>query len=844
MNALGSKNILILGAVMVGLCVPVNAETGGSMEAESTEPMVRKVWEQRPTTEDVTQGIEAALTIPDWRNPGAKKAGSPWRQAGLGIVDDDVSFHDKSGRVKCAAWAYDSALDETTLFIGASSGGLFKLGRFPIVPDWRIWVPLSWNLEGSPSVGAFLVHPSDSNRILIGTGDRGRGDDVGSGLYRTSNGGASWSKVTITPQSAFFDKIVVDIDDPSGNTVVAATDTGLWKSVDFGQNWIRVYTGAAGAGVTDVVQHPSGSPWYLGVPGTGVVRCPGFGGYCFSDIGINDPVTRVTVAVADSDPDWVFALVAGRMTCSDYPYQACFTNFDCTGSASNLCTRINSGLLNGIYRSGDSGATFTRIEAPGVDQISGGQAFHAQAMAVDPTEPDRLMVGMAGVQMTYNATAADPTTVCWHRNVGWSDPGWCTQSGAIDIGHSDQTSMHFVPNSVDPGNSRMLVTNDGGITDFNWFANYMEDWLNEIGPNISQTYGAAIARSVNDPNRLLIGTQDNGTIRIDLEETQVYTYVPTGPGVTSADGGPVSISPSNSNQFATSVGMPWRRNLSINGGVDWENIDANLGPAFLPAVRFHRKPGYAMIFSHDEATPYLYYRFPWDNPTSNWTQVNPTAPLPASVVISNVEVARSDTDVLYVTDWKSKENGTAALYVMEEGVTGGGFGAMDWEDRTPSNLGSDPVAEGIVSPDRSAQLSDHVYFTTGSNRPSRAFLSPNRGNSWFEVTGDLEGVLDNVSFWHMAAHPFDHSQLFLATETGVYRTDGGLHWYRYMDGLPAVVKARALEIHATSRDDAHLVLATWGHGVWEKDVEFQDYIFYDGFENGSTSRWSGGTVKK
>ncbi len=117
-------------------------------------------------------------------------------------------------------------------------------------------------------------------------------------------------------------------------------------------------------------------------------------------------------------------------------------------------------------------------------------------------------------------------------------------------------------------------------------------------------------------------------------------------------------------------------------------------------------------------------------------------------------------------------------------------------------------------------------------------MSPNRGNSWFEVTGDLAEILDNVSFWSLVAHPFDHSQLFLATETGVYRTDGGLHWYRYMDGLPEVVKARGLEIHATTPDDAHLVLATWGHGVWEKDVEFQDYIFYDGFENNSTSRWT------
>jgi len=832
-----SKVGTVLFCVFLAWCIPSLADTGSSSkEASFAEPMVKKTWEERPSTEEVTEGIEAALAIPNWKNSGPAKSSSPWRQAGLGIVDEDVSSHDKSGRIRCSAWAWDAGLGETTLYIGTSSGGLFKLGRNPIIPIRRMWVPISWNLPGSPSVGAFLVHSQNSNRILIGTGDRGRGYDVGTGLYRTEIGGTSWSKVAMSPQPGVFDKIVADINDPTGNTVYASTDTGVWHSTNFGITWTRVYTGAAGSGVTDLVQHPSGAPWYIGVPGAGVIRCNIPGDACLADSGIADPVARVSITVSQSDPDWVFALVSGSNTCSESPYGRCSTNSDCAG-ASNLCSRYVSGLLNGIYRSGDGGANFSRIESRSVDGFSGGQGFHAHTLAVDPRNPDRLMVGMAGVQMSYNATAADPTDVCWRRNVGWSDPGWCTLTGSIDIGHGDQTSMNFVPDTVDPGNSRIIVTNDGGISDYNFSTNTMDDWYNEIGPNISQTYGGAIARAVNHPDRLLIGTQDNGTIRIDLEETKPYTYVPTWPSGSGADGGPVSINPGNSDYLGTSTGMPYGRELSISGGTTWTNIDANLPQTWAPAVRFHRKPGYASVFSSD-AGSYVYYRFPWDDPTADWTHVNPTAPFPSGVAISNVEVGRSDTSVIYVTDSKSAENGTAALYVLEEGVTGGDIGSMGWEDRTPTNLGSNPVNEGLVSPDRSTQLSDHVYFVTGGNRPSRAFLSPNRGDAWFEVTGDLDGVLDNVSFWHLVAHPFDHSQLFLATETGVYRTDGGLHWYRYMDGLPEVVKARGLEIHATTPDDAHLVLATWGHGVWEKDVEFQDYLFSGGFENGSTLRWS------
>jgi len=58
-----------------------------------------------------------------------------------------------------------------------------------------------------------------------------------------------------------------------------------------------------------------------------------------------------------------------------------------------------------------------------------------------------------------------------------------------------------------------------------------------------------------------------------------------------------------------------------------------------------------------------------------------------------------------------------------------------------------------------------------------------------------------------------------------------------MDGLPSVVKVGAMQIQSDGPDDTDLVIGTWGNGMWKSGVEFNDHIFGDGFEIGSTTYW-------
>lgn len=827
-----ARGLLVVIAVILPLCAAAAAEDDAPREAR-----LREIWEHRPTTEQVAVGIEAALTVPDWSARAGTSTSTTWTKVADVMVDPDA-VHNKVGRVRCAAWAYDHDVQQRLLWVGTSSGGLYKFIPSWIVPFYR-WVPVSWSLEGSPSVGAFVVNPWNSHKILIGTGDRGRGWDVGTGLYRTLDGGASWTKITLSPQPASFEKLVLDSADVSGNTVVAATQNGVWRSTNFGASWTRVYDNGSTTGVTDVSQDSTTGAWLLGVPGTGVVRCGSLtGGFCTIGQGIASPATRVSVAVAPSDPDWVFALVSGRYRCSGGGHPLCTTTLWCSAHGAGTCNQVDDGLLNGIYRSADGGHNFERIEPQGVDTISGGQGFHTHAIAVDPDTPARLMVGLAGVQMTFNATASSAADVCWRRNAGASCSSCCTLPGGleVDIGHADQTSLQFVPDLVDPGNTDILATNDGGIYLYDWQANTLDDVYSSYdGLNVSQAYPLATDMAAGDHDRLLLGTQDNGVVRIDLGGGS-YDYLPGPDGETGADGGPVSISASNPNHMGTSLGLPYHRQLSTDGGT-WHNVDTGLAALWAPTVRFDRMPGYATIFSHDERT--VYFRYPWDDPTDPWQVANPNHPLPSGVSISSLETARTNYTTLYLTDWNSATNGTA-LYVMDSFNTGGDLGDMNWEDRSPRPFGAAPPAGGMVAADRTSGHSEWVYFTTAGYRPSRAYLSPNRGQNWWDVTGSLATPLADVSLWQLVGHPEDNSKLFLAAETGVYRSDNaGLTWYRYMDGLPRVVKARALEIVSTGTQQARLVVATWGHGVWKRDVEFElTEIFRDGFEAGDTWAWS------
>jgi len=786
---------------------PADAEVGGRPDIYPEEEPDRIFVARQMKPADARSGVEAALAIPDWRPSDHSKGVNNWIGVGGTIASPDPTLeHATIGRIRCAAWAWHNGLAKETLWVGASSGGLYMLGRNPLVPVIRWWVPVSKNLPGSPSVGAFLVKPGDSDVILIGTGDPGRWE-VGTGFYRTTDGGGTWSHISMDPEPSEFYNLV-QVSDAS-NIVFAATSLGLYVSFDFGLNWNRIGY-FSGERVTGIDRATTDSDWIVGVSDDGVYRCSSLGliNNCTASTGITGTIGRISIAASPSEPSYVFALVS-----DGYGY-------------------------DGVFRSSDGGSTFVNIDrhfAGGGDPLAWNQGRHTGAIAVDPANADRLIVGMAAAQMTFNATATDPNGVCWRRNKGVAPVTACDTTG-LDAGHVDQTSMSFVPQSIDSGNTRILITNDGGIFLYDWSADTVDDSYNEVGLNVSQlTLPKTLDRSISNSNRLLAGLQDNGVFRVNLDGIpEAYE------GLVSADGGQVSIQPDNADNFVLVVGTAYNR-YRWNGAGPTEGLNSGLpgnGTLRMSMIHNHSLSS-AVIFTH--GARYIYYRWIGEDPSIDWHYANPNHPLPYGLKIDGIETSSDDTLTVYVTDADSAANGTAALYILK-----GTLGDMDWVDGTPSgSMVTDSPGGGRVFADRSENNDAFVYFTTGSNRPSRAYLSTNHGGFWWQVSGDLETLLPDVDYWQLLCHPDDYRILFLATEVGIFRSDNvGSDWYRYMDGLPSVVKVRAMQIHSDGPDDTDLVIGTWGHGLWKRKVEFNERIFGDDFELGNTSHWdftSGGS---
>lgn len=132
------------------------------------------------------------------------------------------------GRTRALMFDPNDASNET-VFAGGVSGGLWK--NTNISNSNSVWtqVPMSENLN----VSSITVDPNNSNIFYIGTGESYVGGDVnGNGIWKSTDGGATWSKVLggITGATSFEAASVVTINSPAG----VSGDYACFPTTNFG----------------------------------------------------------------------------------------------------------------------------------------------------------------------------------------------------------------------------------------------------------------------------------------------------------------------------------------------------------------------------------------------------------------------------------------------------------------------------------------------------------------------------------------------------------------------------------------------------------------------------------
>ncbi len=391
-------------------------------------------------------------------NYGFLSTTGTWTQRGpLALPTNGTSQPNGVGRVNDVAFHPTNA---NIIWAGAPAGGLWKTEN-----GGTTWTGLTDNLP-TLGVSTIVIDPTNTNIMYMGTGDRDGGDAPGLGVYKSTDGGATWTASNSGITTRTVHKLLIDPTNTS--KLIAATNGGIYMSTNSGVTWLLK---SNTSNYKDIAFKPSnyGIIYATSASSSGAAFYRSMdGGLTWTAIstGITSTGSRMVIGVTPANTNVVYLLAGG------------------------------SSGLNGIYASTNGGSSFSLkanspnllgYEMDGSDANS--QAYYDLAIAVDPTNANTLYVG--GINIWKSINGGTSWTITAH---------WVGGSGVPSV-HADQHCLVFSPSGV------LFNGNDGGIYKT---SNGGTSWTDlSSGLGVSQIY--KIGQSALSPSILIAGFQDNGT---------------------------------------------------------------------------------------------------------------------------------------------------------------------------------------------------------------------------------------------------------------------------------------------------------------------------------------------
>lgn len=394
-----------------------------------------------------------------------KSASGTWAiQGPTTYVGNNTGQPTGMGRINAIAF---HPTDVNTIFAGSPSGGFWKT-----TDGGNTWSNLSNNLA-TLGVSSILVHPSNPDIIYIGSGDRDANDALPLGVFKTTDGGVTWTQIDNTMGNVVVGAMLMYPSNP--NTILAATSSGIFKTTDGGNTWSQKATGnfkdlqfkPGDPTVVYAVKIATPSEFHRST-NTGDSWTQISSGIPSSGIG-----SRMVIGVSAANGNYVYLL---QIKSSD-------------------------GTLANILRSTDSGVNFsTTATGPNIlgyncdGSGTASQATYDLCMTVDPNNINNVFVG--GINNWMSTDAGVNWTISSH---------WVGSSFGVPCASSVHADQHCYAWS--PLNGRLYVGHDGGI---HYSANGGTTW-NEITNNLAITQIYKIGQGTSNVNYTLFGCQDNGS---------------------------------------------------------------------------------------------------------------------------------------------------------------------------------------------------------------------------------------------------------------------------------------------------------------------------------------------
>ncbi len=720
----------------------------------------------------------------------------------------------QGGRTRGLAYDISDATGNTIL-AGGVSGGMWRS-----IDGGTSWTRRTSLADSVQSVSCLVQDPRVGFRNIwyYGTGEflgnsaRGGGPDayyIGDGVYKSTDGGVSWQKLTKTaswtPQvfdkvSDFVWNVVVD---PTNGNVYAALYGEIIRSTDGGTTWgASLAPTSAFSAYTDIAV-TSGGVFYAVMSSDGsdggVYRSTtGASGSWINITSASWPATynRTVLGIAPSNQNLLYFL-------SETP-----------GSGYHDATSGDyTSFWKYTYVSGDgSGAGGTWVDrSTNLPNIGGSvgnfshQGGYDLIVKVKPDNPNFVFIGGTNL---YRSSDGFATT----GNTAWIG-GYATVNNVSQYAgqHPDQHSMAFYPN-----NSAILLSgSDGGIskTTNDSVTNVAWSFLNN-GYQTSQFYSLAIDQSTSGDPVIIGGMQDNGHMFTNTTNASTpWVVLPAG-----GDGGFTAIASGKTSYYiCTQNGDALRLLLDVNGNfTNFAGVKPSGATGFMfttPYVLDPNNTNMMYLAAGNEI---------WRNSdltavplgSQSATAVN-WAGLTNSIVsgisgsaITAVAVSTTPANRLYFGTDSSKVfrmNAANTGSPSATNITGGGFPA-------------DAYVSCIAVNPRNADTAIVVFSNYGV---LSLFFTANGGTNWSNIGGNLEentttGAGRGPSCrWATILPTKTGVQVYVATSTGVYSTSSlnGTSTVWALEG--AGVIGNVVSTMVVSRvSDGLVAVSTHGNGIF------------------------------
>ncbi len=707
-----------------------------------------------------------------------------------------------------------------------------------VLPEAAMWqplgpapIPVNGTISYSGRVASIAVHPTNPNIVYVGTAQ--------GGLYRTLNGGASWTPLMDSALSLAIGAVAISPSDPT--TVFVGTGeaglcgsgcfigVGLYRITNADTNPVLspvmnqgtsggdVFSGRA---ISEVIVHPTNPNIVFvastsGVAGIGATTTglvlPNAGIYRTTNaMGTNPTFEKLTIqgtlaasrsvidlAIEPDNPNRLVAAVIGSggdggvyLSTDALSAAPTFTRNLTTGDGSSLgrtelAVNKNAGVVtiyaatgtaNGtLYKSTDGGTTFVTAVANG---FCSSQCFYDIAVAVDPNDANKVYLGGSPALVFGRSTNGGTSFVN-------SSSGLHVDTQAFAIAPSDTNTIYF--------------GSDGGI----WKSvNGGTNWTSLNNTSFSATQFTSLALHPTDRNYTLGGTQDNGTEFLAPDGT---TWVRSDGG----DGGYAVIdqtSPTVNNVTAyhtyfnstgSQIGFSRATTTDTNGDPNWGGLFGCGGTAnginCADAVLF-----YAPMVGGPGNPNTLYFGTNrlYRSADKGATMTDVSGTLPARVSAIAIAPQNDNVRLVGLTNgglYASYTSGTTMVNVT--GAVPARYIGRVAIDPTNVNIAY-AALNGFGLPS-----GQHVWKTTNFSSAC----------TWVPAGNGIPDVPVNA----FVVDPQNTQTLYAGTDIGVFRSvDGGANWTPFSDNLPRVA-VFGMEIQPVNRI---LKIATHGRGIWEYNL--------------------------